>query len=161
MRVDKRILVLYTAIFLSSFTLCFSQTKERESFREMEIQVLKLINEHRTSIGLSELKNNEDIHSEATTHSTNMAEEKVSFSHDGFDGRVERLMKKVGGSSIAENVALGQTTAQEVVDSWLSSEGHKQNIESDYNLTGIGIARGNDGDLYFTQIFLLNKHPKK
>ena len=161
MRVDMRILVLYTAIFLSSFTLCFSQTKDRESFSEMEIQVLKLINEHRTSIGLSELKSNEDIYSEALKHSISMAEEKVPFSHDGFEGRADRLLKKVGGDSMAENVALGQTTAQDVVDSWLSSVGHKQNIEGNYNLTGIGIERGNDGDLYFTQIFLLYKPTKK
>jgi len=66
-------------------------------------------------------------------------------------------MKKIGGDSMAENVALGQTTAQEAVDSWLSSEGHKQNIEGSYNLTGVGVAQGSDGDLYFTQIFLLYK----
>jgi uncharacterized protein YkwD len=152
----------FTAIaILLSVHLGFSQTNERESFREMESQILKLINEHRQSIGLNELKSNEDIHSEALKHSINMAKARIPFSHDGFDERYDRLMKRVGGSSMAENVAQGQTTAQEAIDSWLSSEGHKQNIEDNYNLTGIGIARGADGDLYFTQIFLLYKPTNK
>ena len=121
----------------------------------MEGQILKIINEHRRSIGLGDLVYNKAVYNEAKQHSINMANGKTPFSHDGFDNRFDRLMKTVGGSSMAENVALGQTTAQDVVDSWLSSEGHKQNIEGDFNLTGIGIARGNDEDLYFTQIFLL------
>jgi len=157
MRWVSLFLLFALVTILSAGQTGFSQTSEKESFKEMEEQVLMLINNHRISIGLGELKNNEDIHSEALKHSVNMAGEKVSFSHDGFDGRAERLMKKIGGDSMAENVALGQTTAQEAVDSWLSSEGHKQNIEGSYNLTGVGVAQGSDGDLYFTQIFLLYK----
>lgn len=161
MRRVSSYLRLTVIAILFSVHLGFSQTNERESFREMESQILKLINEHRQSIGLSELKSNEDIHSEALKHSINMAKARIPFSHDGFDERYDRLMKRVGGSSMAENVAQGQTTAQEAIDSWLSSEGHKQNIEDNYNLTGIGIARGADGDLYFTQIFLLYKPTNK
>lgn len=153
-------LIFTVIISLLAINIGFSQTNEKESFTELEGQVLKIINEHRKLIGLSELKYNKAVYDEAKTHSINMANGKTPFSHDGFDERYERLMKVVGGSSMAENVALGQTTAQEVVDSWLSSKGHKQNIEGDFNLTGIGIAKGDDGDLYFTQIFLSNKSIK-
>ncbi len=31
---------------------------------------------------------------------------------------------------------------------------NKKNIEGSYNLTAIGIAQSNDGNLYFTQIFI-------
>ncbi|RPH29381.1 MAG: CAP domain-containing protein [Bacteroidales bacterium] len=146
---------LFLVFFLSSFYISFSQTNENELFTMLEGQILKIINEYRKSIGLEELVFNKDVFNEAKKHSTNMAEGKTPFSHDGFDNRFERLMKVVGGSSMAENVALGQTTAQEVVDNWLSSQGHKQNIEGNFNMTGIGIASGSDGELYFTQIFLL------
>ena len=156
-----RLYLLLTVIFyLSSINIGFSQTSEKESFTELEGQVLKIINEHRKLIGLSELMYNKEVYNEARKHSLNMAAGRTPFSHDGFDERYDRLMKEVGGTSMAENVALGQTTAQEAVDSWLNSKGHKQNIEGDFNLTGIGIARENDGDLYFTQIFLLNKSIK-
>jgi uncharacterized protein YkwD len=84
-----------------------------------------------------------------------MANKKIPFGHDGFDGRMERLSKQLKPTySFAENVAMGATTAQEVVTQWLNSPGHKKNIEGDYNLTGIGIVKGKDGNLYYTQIFI-------
>ncbi|NOU17656.1 MAG: CAP domain-containing protein [Bacteroidales bacterium] len=127
----------------------------------METRVLELVNAHRKSIGLGELQFNEVIYAEALKHSKDMANGVVPFSHDGFDGRADRLMNKVGGNAIAENVASGQPDAESVLESWLESTGHKQNIEGSYNLTGIGIARSKDGELYFTQIFLLKKPFKK
>jgi len=39
-----------------------------------------------------------------------------------------------------QKLAMGSETAREVVDNWLKSPMHKQNIEGPYNLTGIGIA---------------------
>ncbi len=148
-------LFLILIAFLSSVSIGFSQTNEKESFTEMEGQILKIINEHRRSIDLGDLVYNKAVYNEAKQHSISMASGETPFSHDGFDERFERLVKVIGANSMSENVALGQTTAQDVVDSWLGSKGHKENIEGNFNLTGIGIARGNDGDLYFTQIFLL------
>jgi uncharacterized protein YkwD len=54
----------------------------------------------------------------------------------------------------AENVATGQHTAQSAVDTWLKSQGHRENIEGDYNQTGIGITKGKNGSLFFTEIFI-------
>jgi uncharacterized protein YkwD len=54
---------------------------------------------------------------------------------------------------VAENVASGQMSAREVVDGWLNSPGHRRNIEGNFKLTGIGLARGSRGMIYFTQIF--------
>jgi len=161
MKAIRVYLILVATILFSSIGQIFSQANGEESFSEMEAQILKLVNEHRKSIGLNELQYNKFIHAEALNHSKNMANEVVPFSHDGFDGRYERLIKKIGGSSMAENVANGQSDAESVVASWLESTGHKQNIEGNYNLTGIGIARGKDGELFFTQIFLWYKPIKK
>jgi uncharacterized protein YkwD len=58
-----------------------------------------------------------------------------------------------GTNAVAENVAFGSSTAKEVVDGWLNSPGHKKNIEGNYKLTGIGVARDQQAKLYFTQIF--------
>lgn len=147
--------ILFAVTFSSSMRLGFSQSQSEESIKELEKQVLNLVNEYRSTKGLPALAFNENIYVEAKKHSQNMAEGKTPFSHDGFDGRWDRLIKSVGGSFMAENVAMGQETAQEALDSWLSSKGHRENIEGKFNLTAIGIAQGADGDLYFTQIFLL------
>ena len=47
--------------------------------------------------------------------------------------------------------------AKQVVNMWLNSDGHRKNIEGNYNLTGIGVVKGKDGALYFTQIFVNKK----
>ena len=87
-----------------------------------------------------------------------MANGSVAFGHDGFNGRVKTISKKIDHvRGFAENVAFGDMGAKEVVKMWLGSSGHRKNIEGHYNLTGIGIAKARDGNLYFTQIFILNK----
>ena len=50
--------------------------------------------------------------------------------------------------------APGPMGAREVVDGWLHSPGHRRNIEGDFRLTGIGLAEGSNGMIYFTQIFV-------
>jgi len=161
MKTARLFLCIVLVILVSSTIKVFSQNNSNDSLRVMEAQILKLINEHRKSIGLGELQFNDAMNAEALKHSQNMAKGIVPFSHDGFDGRANRLMNKIGGNATAENVANGQEDAASAVESWLSSSGHKKNIEGNYNLTGIGIARGKDGDLFFTQIFLLHQPTKK
>ena len=122
---------------------------------DMPAEVLKLINEHRTGMGLPPLTTNPVITKAAEKHTHNMATKKIPFSHDGFDERmaaISRQLKNV--SATAENVAYGANTAKDVVDMWLHSPGHKKNIEGNYNLTGLGIEKGTDGQLYYTQIFV-------
>jgi len=128
--------------------------KSNDDYSQLETEVLNLINEHRKSIGKNELQFNELIKNEALTHTINMASGKIPLSHEGFDKRADKLLDKLNGNSAAENVAWGHPTAKLVVDGWLESKGHRKNIEGDFNLTGIGIARGKDGELYYTQIFI-------
>jgi len=79
---------------------------------------------------------------------------KTPFGHEGFHERINRLRKRLGPIHVAaENVASGPMSAREVVDGWLHSPGHRRNIEGNFKLTGIGLARREDGMVYFTQIF--------
>ena len=80
---------------------------------------------------------------------------KSPFGHDGFRQRIDRINKEMGPLHVAaENVASGPMTAREVVDGWLNSPGHRRNIEGNFKLTGIGLATGSGGMIYFTQIFI-------
>ena len=128
----------------------------QNNYATMKTGILDLVNKHRTGMGLRPLKMNEVIETAATKHSHNMATKKIPFGHEGFDARMKGITKQLnGGTGWAENVAMGAETAEQAVDMWLHSEGHKKNIEGDYNLTGIGIEKDKNGDLYFTQIFVL------
>lgn len=121
---------------------------------DMPTEILRIINEHRAGMGLGPLKMNAVISQAAQKHSHNMAVKKIPFGHDGFGERMEKLRKQIKSTAWAENVADGPTNANDVVDLWLHSPGHRKNIEGNFDLTGIGVVKGIDGDLYYTQIFL-------
>ena len=100
---------------------------------------------------------NDAATNQAYQHSKNMATGKAGFGHAGFDQRIQAIKNAMGTTYMAasaENVAYGQLSAQAVVKGWLNSSGHRRNIEGNYNLTGIGVAKDREGIIYFTQIFL-------
>lgn len=120
----------------------------------LETQILELINKHRESKGLAPLQINFIVSAEARRHSMNMATKRVAFGHNGLSARTKIITSKIKGvSSVAENVAYGNLTAQQAVQTWLNSAGHRKNIEGNYAITGIGVARNQNSQLYFTQIF--------
>jgi uncharacterized protein YkwD len=123
----------------------------------MADEILRYMNAYRRKKGLPPMAMNAVMTAEAQKHSENMAARRTSFGHNGFQHRLKRISPALNGlSAAAENVALGSTTAKEVVDNWLKSSVHRRNIEGQYNLTGIGVAADKKGVLYFTQIFASN-----
>ncbi len=123
----------------------------------LERRTFDAINEHRLSIGIPALAWNDTVADVARTHSRNMAEQRVPFSHDGFDERFEQLNTSLRLSTMAENVAVNSyvdpvTTA---VRAWLNSNGHRVNIENPvFTETGIGIVEGIEDEYYLTQLFI-------
>lgn len=117
--------------------------------------ILVHINEYRQKRSLSPLTMNNKIVREAKNHSLDMANHTMPFGHKYFNSRIDRLHAEIKNSNAgAENVAYNYKDAQDVVKNWIRSPGHRRNIEGNYNLTGIGIARDTKGKIYFTQIFL-------
>src|SRR5882757_6236276 len=120
----------------------------------MENSILYYVNLHRRSIGLGALQMNGVESSVAAQHSRNMASGRTQFGHDGAKSREKAISRQIGPVlSMGENVAYGERSAKEVVDDWLASPGHRRNIEGNFKLTGIGLARDRKGQIYFTQIF--------
>jgi len=116
--------------------------------------ILYYVNLHRHSIGLSLLQLNTVESAVATQHSRDMASGRTPFGHMGLQSRVDAIVRQLGPvTSTGENVALGQRSPREVVADWLQSPGHRRNIEGDFRLTGIGLARDSKGVIYYTQIF--------
>ena len=120
-------------------------------------QVHEQVNEYRKSLNLAPLTLNAEISDRARQHSQNMAQNKVDFGHSGFDSRIEAL--SISYRSAAENVAYNQgygDPVKQAVEGWIESEGHRQNLTGNYNLTGIGVVKNQQGEYYFTQIFILD-----
>lgn len=119
-----------------------------EEFRE---EVIRLTNIERENAGLDPLV--ED--STAMEYAQIRAEElTIKFSHT----RPNNESKIVDGLSFIENAARGQTTPEDVVDSWMNSDGHRATLMGDYsdygNRMGVGCYKSG-GTIYWTQEFVL------
>ena len=64
------------------------------------------------------------------------------------------MMKAYGISykSAGENIAMGQRSPEEVVQAWMNSQGHRENIMN-ANFTHIGVGHVTTGN-YWTQMFI-------
>ncbi|NEO62132.1 MAG: CAP domain-containing protein [Moorea sp. SIO4G2] len=114
-------------------------------------EVWQITNQVRAKYGLRPLQFNHRLYAAAQNHSNDMARNRF-MSHRGSNGStMSDRVKAVGYqySYLAENVASGQRTPQEVVRSWMNSSGHRKNILNP-NLTEIGIGYANN---YWTQVF--------
>ena len=134
------------------------------SLASLERLTLDKVNAYRASKGLLGLRWNESIAEQARRHSRDMASGASAFGHDGFDARMHDLAKSVMWTSVAENVFMLRNLpdpAAVAVGGWIDSPGHRHNIEGDYDVTGLGIARAEDGTLYFTQIFVKSTPPRQ
>uniref|UniRef100_UPI002018259A CAP domain-containing protein n=1 Tax=Streptomyces sp. I05A-00742 TaxID=2732853 RepID=UPI002018259A len=116
--------------------------------------VVALVNAERAKAGCRPLRADARLTSLAQSMSDDMARRDF-FDHTDPDGRspwdraVRRGIKNLGG----ENIARGHPDPHTVVDAWMRSAGHRQNIlNCDYRSLGVGVNRGPGGP-WWTQDF--------
>jgi len=130
---------------------------EAAPLKTFEDEVIRLINVERAKYGLAALSTNWELSRVARYKSQDMVN-KNYFSHTSPTyGSPFTMMQNFGlkFSAAAENIAYGQRTAQEVVNAWMNSAGHRANILSAaYTHTGVGAAKKANGTLYWTQMFM-------
>ncbi|MCM3694423.1 SafA/ExsA family spore coat assembly protein [Neobacillus niacini] len=128
-----------------------------DATKSIESQVIQLTNQERAKHGLKPLTQDWELSRVARYKSVDMRD-KNYFSHTSPTyGSPFTMMKNFGISyrAAAENIAAGQTTAQEVVNSWMNSSGHRANILSGtYTYIGVGYAKGGSNRHYWTQMFI-------
>ena len=128
-----------------------------QSMTSLEQKVQVQVNQYRASRNLLPLTLDSRISAQARAHSQAMAAGTTPFGHEGFSQRVQAIAKSIPYSAAAENVAYNQGYSDPVtqaVQGWLHSTGHRTNIEGQYDLTGVGIAKNSKGEYYFTQMFI-------
>ncbi|HEY9625325.1 MAG TPA: CAP domain-containing protein [Crinalium sp.] len=141
----------------SSLSLPSSLEKQSDvSPQALEQAIYAQINQYRQQRRLPPLTLDERISQQARSHSQAMAQQ-GRINHDGFGDRLRAINQVIPYSSGAENVAYNRgfsDPATRAVQGWLTSTGHRQNIEGQFNVTGIGVAKNSRGEYYFTQIFI-------
>ena len=109
------------------------------------------VNQHRQAHGVILLRWNELLATAALAHADDMAERNF-FDHDNPEGenvvvRVTRTGYPIG--AVGENLARGAASNNEVIDAWMRSPGHRDNIIFP-EYTEIGAARVGE---YWVQVF--------
>jgi uncharacterized protein YkwD len=111
-----------------------------------EDTIIGKINQERVRGGKMALAKNTDL-SESARRKAEQIIKTGYFEHVAKDGTtVSDLAESVGYvyASLGENLALGTfATTEDVVDAWIGSPAHKENVFSDtFNETGVGVVYG-------------------
>lgn len=115
-------------------------------------QVVNLVNQERAKAGLPPLAAATNLDIYAQTRSTELP---TVFDHVRPDGSnpLTAVFSLGNYSTAGENIAMGYTSSQAVMEGWMKSPGHRENILSaKYTSIGVGCYKHN-GVLYWTQIF--------
>lgn len=122
---------------------------------ELEQLVIEFVNIERSKEGLSPLENHTVLSQVARMKSQDMYENDY-FAHESPTyGSPFEMMDQfdISSSRSGENIAMGQRTSEQVVDSWMNSPGHRKNILGDYTHIGVGYVETRN---IWTQMFINN-----
>ena len=123
-----------------------------ENAKEVEVELLAVVNDHRISLGQSALGFSEVAYEYANQHNDYMIS-KGSINHDNFSSRASKISTQESAEYVAENVAKDYNNAVEAFQGWLNSSSHKKTMEGDFSHTAVSVKINDAGKFYFTQIF--------
>jgi uncharacterized protein YkwD len=123
------------------------------TYNSSELDAMNLINTYRVSVGLNALQQINHISYKSEEHDHYMIANDV-VNHNDFVARSENLISVLNAKRVGENIAYNYNTPQSVVNAWLNSPTHKENIEGDYTHFGIAIKTNQEGKKYYTNIFV-------
>ena len=137
-----------------------SSFKSNDKFSTVKDEIgkkcLELTNQFRAKNKLPPLKWDDSIWKISLTHSKNMGDGKVPFGHKGFNERIKQFPFHF--SLACENVFMCQgyseySIAENAVNGWINSPGHRKNLLSNTNFCAIATYRTSSGAYYLTQMF--------
>ena len=128
-----------------------------DAVKVQENEVVRLVNVERSKRGLMLLTQNWELSRVARYKSQDMIN-KGYFSHTSPTyGSPFKMMETFGIKYVAagENIAYGQNTPADVMNAWMNSTGHRNNILSpSFTQIGVGLAKDKNGRCYWTQMFI-------
>lgn len=118
-------------------------------------KIVQITNQYRAEAGVPPLTMDTTLNTIASYKSAEMVVLKY-FAHERGDLQFDSVFYgfDYGGFTMGENIAYGYPSPEAVCTGWRNSEGHYQNMISTYFTTiGIGVAKDENGVLYWTQEF--------
>ena len=128
-----------------------------DTTKNIENEVVALVNTERAKQHIQGLDIDWELSRVARTKSCDMAK-KGYFSHQSPTyGSPFDMMKQFGIKyrGAGENIASGQRTPEAVMQSWMNSQGHRENIMNPtFTHIGVGFCEGGQYGTSWTQIFI-------
>ncbi len=119
-------------------------------------QVFELTNEERANEGIEPLVWNDKLAQAGADHCQDMIDRNY-FAHNSPDGLTPGARATIAGYSwlwVGENIAKGYPTAEEVMEGWMNSPDHKDNIlRPQFKEIGIAVRFDAMGIAYWAQEF--------
>lgn len=139
---------------------------------QVEEQVRVQVNEIRTNSSLIVLEHDEDLHQQSESHTERMAKNEMLSHQIGQSTASDRLgqagcgygSENIVQSWVNEDVQVSddkviytgdeESLAQALVESWMNSEDHRENILTDeFRTTSVSVEITDDDEVYATQMF--------
>lgn len=154
MRTQFVALVLFVCSFASCSkeSLATTNISEAENAKEVELELLAVVNDHRITLGQPELEFSSVAYEYANEHNDYMIS-LGDINHHNFSSRASKISTQIGAEFVAENVAKDYDNAAGAFQGWLNSSSHKKTMEGDFTHTAVSVKINEAGDFYFTQIF--------
>lgn len=114
-------------------------------------EMLARVNAQRKKAGAPPLRSNTRLDLAAQRHAEDMLARNF-FAHASPEGKTVRDRAQAAGYDwrmVGENIAEGQLSVDEVMDTWMHSPGHRKNIlDPGFKELGVGLALGQSGGRY-------------
>ncbi len=131
-----------------------ASSSESQDADDYAREVWEIVNEERRKAGRGELDWSDTLSDAALRRAEELTE---LFSHSRPDGRdCFTVISEYNISSMAagENIAMGQRTPKEVMNAWMNSKGHRENIlNTSFDTIGVGCYEEN-GTYHWVQLFI-------
>jgi len=115
-----------------------------------EYEIFERVNIFRNDNGKSSLRSDAFLYDLAEIRNT--ANEALdTISHAGIS--IIIASANTYGLRISENLGFNYTSPESVVNAWIASDGHRNNILGNWSHTGLAVSRDEEGFIYYCQIF--------
>ena len=131
-------------------TTIFIPSDNSTDLTREEYEIFDRVNIFREDNGKSHLRSDEFLYDLAEIRNT--ANEAIdTINHAGISIIIAQA--HTYELYISENLAFNYTNPESVVNAWIASEGHRDNMLGNWSHTGLAVSRDDEGFIYYCQVF--------
>lgn len=129
------------------------QAGSHVAYADFAVEVQRLVNVERAKVGAAPLRLSSDLMDAAAVRAEEITQ---SFSHQRPDGSSCFTLVRNQNRTMGENIAAGSATPEAVIDQWMHSKGHRENmLDKRFKELGVGhyYKEGSSYGHYWIQMF--------